>query len=197
MVIVYGTRTAGQVDVVQGRFSVATEFFHIMWLPLIPVASRVIVDRKVADKHGLALPPGQPPDDEESPPAPQSGESSGPAGPTDRPKQTDTDDLDTDTREVRFDIPMSGKSVLLGYLRGWGFWLAIVLGFLGGMLALMSGEDEEAARMFPGFLYVAGGALVVALGSYYGPWNRATPRRARELCDAIGMDPGTLPNELR
>ena len=199
MVIVFGTCTAVQADVVDGRFSVATEFLHVMWLPLVPVASRVIVDRKVADKYGLARPTDMPPDEDEpaEPPAEDAAPPQ-PAGPVDLAEQTQSEaPPDTDTREVRYTIPMRGRSVLLGYLRGWGFWLAIVLGFLGGMLAIMSGEDAEARRMFPNFLYVAGGALVVAFGSYYGPWNRATPQRAQQLCEAIGMDPKTLPEELR
>ncbi len=175
MVIVFGTLTAGQVDVVDKRFSVATEFFHIMWLPLVPVGSRVVVDQKVAKRFGLL-------DEPVEAPAPDAD-----AGDSDEP----VDD------EVRFPIGLSGKSVLLGYLRGWGFWVGITMGILGGMLALMSGDDAEAKAMYPGFLIAAGVALVAAMGSYYGPWNRATPRRAKHLCEAIGMDPGTLPNELR
>ena len=185
MFVVFGTLTAGQVDVVDKRFSVATEFFHIMWFLIAPVGTQVIVDRKVAKRFGLLdnetieTPPAEPPDD-----------------------INDSDDADQAADEpvedeVRFPIGMSGKSVLLGYLRGWGFWLGIVLGFLGGMLALMSGDDPEAKRMYPGFLLAAGICLVTAMASYYGPWNRATPRRANQICDAIGMDPGTLPNELR
>lgn len=179
MFVVFGTLTAGQVDVVDKRFSVATEFFHIMWFPLAPVGTQVIVDRKVAKRFGLLDPaaeqaPAEPADDE---------------GPDVEPEPVED--------EVRFPIGLSGKSVLLGYLRGWGFWLGIVLGFLGGMLALMSGDDAEAKSMYPGFLLAAGICLVTAMASYYGPWNRATPRRAIDICEAIGMDPTTLPNELR
>lgn len=179
MYVVYGTLTAGQVDVVDKRFSVATEFFHLMWFPVFPVATRVIVDRKVAKRYGLSdqgptAPPGEA-DDE----------------PADSEASEQTDD------EVQFPIPMSGKSVLLGYLRGWGFWVGLFTAFFGGMLALMSRDDPEAAQMYPGFLWTAGICLAGAMGSYYGPWNRARPARARDLCVAIGMDPKTLPNELR
>ena len=87
--------------------------------------------------------------------------------------------------------------MLLGYLRGCGFWLALLCGFLGGMLWLMSGSDPEASGMYPGFLWVALGAFAVAMGSYYGPWNTARPRRALELCKAAGPDPAILPEGLR
>ena len=53
MVVVFGTLTAGQVDVVDKRFSVATEFFHIMWFPIAPVGTQVIMDRKVAKRFGM------------------------------------------------------------------------------------------------------------------------------------------------
>ena len=186
MFVVFGTLTAGQVDVVDKRFSVATEFFHIMWFPLLPVATQVIVDRKVAKRFGLL----------EAKAGPPSSEADDDVDATDAPGDEPNADEPVDD-EVRFPISLSGKSVLLGYLRGWGFWLGIVLGFLGGMLALMSGDDAEAKSMYPGFLLAAGICLVTAMASYYGPWNRATPRRAIDICEAIGMDPTTLPNELR
>ena len=35
------------------------------------------------------------------------------------------------------------------------------------------------------------------MASYYGPWNRATPQRATQLCEAVGLDPATLPDKYR
>ena len=193
MFIPFGILTAGQADVVDKRFSVATEFFHIFWVAFLPVGSCVIVDRPVAKRFGLA-----PPTEAGADSAAHAGATPPEQAPAADDAQGDDQELDEqDAQEYRYPIPMSFKSVVLGYLRAWGFWITVAMGFLGGMLALMSGEDPEAAQMYPGFLIAAGIGLVVAIGSYYGPWNRATPRRALDLCDAIGMDPQRLPNDLR
>lgn len=184
MVVVFGTITCGQADVVDKRFSVATEFFHVMWFPLIPTGSCVVFDQQAPEMVLAPL---------------RSDESVGvDASPSDKAEQAEPHP-GGDDQEIRIPIPMSGKSVLLGYLRGWGFWLTLVCGFLGGMLWLMSrgGSDPEAAAMFPGFLITAGLGMTLAMGSYYGPWNRATPRRANELCQAVGLDPATLPDKYR
>ena len=184
MIVVFGTLTCGQADVVDKRFSVATEFFHIMWFPLIPTGGCVVFDQQTPKKI-LAKVRSDESDETEPEPAEET--------------QAAESSSDGDDQELRIPIPMSGKSVLLGYIRGWGFWLTLFCGFLGGMLWLMSlgGSDPEAAGMFPGFLITAGAGLVLAMGSYYGPWNRATPQRANELCQAVGLDPDTLPNEYR
>ena len=179
MLIFYGTVMCGQADVVKNHFSVGTEFFQILYFPIFPLGSYVVFDQAAPKRvrQSMEL-------EEEVKDAADAG---------DEPSESDQED------ERRFRIPMSGKSVLLGYIRGWGFWLAVFCGFLGGMLWLMSrsGDDPEAAEMFPGFLWVAGVGLVIAMASYYGPWNTASPRRAKQLCEATGMDTGTLPKELR
>jgi len=177
MVIFWGISTCGQVDVVPKRFSVATEFFHIMYFPLLPVRSCVIFDQRPPEDASEVTPPAE---GTQEAPAAAPEAANAPA-----------------EKEIRIRIPMSGKSVLLGYLRGWGFWLAVVCGFLGGMLWLMSGSDPEAAAMYPGFLWVALGGFIVAMASYYGPWNTASPARALGLCKAAGLDPAVLPDELR
>ena len=46
MLVIFGTMTCGQADVADKRFSVATEFFHIMWFPLFPTASLVVFDQQ-------------------------------------------------------------------------------------------------------------------------------------------------------
>lgn len=40
--IVFGTRLFGKVDEVPGYFFVATDFFHIWYLPLIPLGSHLV-----------------------------------------------------------------------------------------------------------------------------------------------------------
>jgi len=187
VIIVFGTKLYGQADVIDKRCSVATEFFHILWAPVIPLGSFAVFDQG-APKRIVDSLRGAPADL----PAADAGE---------EPAEPDADaepgaDSEPD-EELRIRIPMSGKSVLLGYLRGWGFWLTVFCGLLGGVLLLMSRTDKEAAGMFPGFLITAGVAFVLAMASYYGPWNRANPARAGRLCEATGMDPATLPNEYR
>jgi hypothetical protein len=203
MFIPFGTLTSGQVDVVDKSFSVATEFFHIMWFPIFPTRSCVIVDKHLAKRFGLQPPEKITPywqDDGGDADEADENDAAATTKAADQSAET-TGEPETDEQqsaeEYRYQIPMRGRSVLVGYLRGWGFWLGIFLGFLGGMLALMSGDDPEAAQMYPGFLIAAGCSLAVAFASYYGPWNRAAPQRAVELCKTIGMDPQRLPNELR
>ena len=43
---VFGTRLFGQVDRVAGLFSVRTRFFHINFVPLVPLASYLIFEEK-------------------------------------------------------------------------------------------------------------------------------------------------------
>ncbi len=44
MVYIFGTRTFGKVDRVPGLFFVTTKFFHINFLPLIPLGSFVVLE---------------------------------------------------------------------------------------------------------------------------------------------------------
>ena len=194
MVILYGTIMCGQADVVEKRFSVATQFVHVFYCPLLPIGSRVVIDDRAPKHIRQSLePPKAPEDASEADEQPADEQVADEQAADEKP----ADEQGAD--ELRIGISMCWKSVLLGYLRGWGFWLTVFCGFLGGMLWLMSvtDSDAEAAGMFPGFLWTAGVALVVAMASYYGPWNRASPARARQLCEEIGLDPATLPNELR
>lgn len=47
--IIYGTRTYGRVDQIQDLGAVETKFFHVFWVPLIPVGSFFVFD----DDEGL------------------------------------------------------------------------------------------------------------------------------------------------
>jgi hypothetical protein len=50
--IVFGVRLFGKAEIVPGVFFIATRFFHICFIPLIPMQSFVIL----ADGEGAALP---------------------------------------------------------------------------------------------------------------------------------------------
>ena len=41
MIIVWGTKLYGKVDEVPGMFHVATRFFHLWYIPLVPLSSAV------------------------------------------------------------------------------------------------------------------------------------------------------------
>jgi hypothetical protein len=43
MIFVYGKRLFGRVDQVQGVFEIGTQFFHIWFVPLIPMASYIVL----------------------------------------------------------------------------------------------------------------------------------------------------------
>jgi len=50
--IVFGTRLFGWVDGIEGEGMVATRFFHVMFVPLVPMGSVFMVD----DDRGVQLP---------------------------------------------------------------------------------------------------------------------------------------------
>jgi hypothetical protein len=55
MVVVYGTGLYGRVDTVPGAFSVATKFFHIFWVPLLPLGSHIVVDETDDGWQGVPI----------------------------------------------------------------------------------------------------------------------------------------------
>jgi 4-amino-4-deoxy-L-arabinose transferase-like glycosyltransferase len=58
MIIVWGTRFCGRVDQVPGFFHVATRFFHVYYVPLIPLSSYLIYDgtESEAGFRGVSIP---------------------------------------------------------------------------------------------------------------------------------------------
>ena len=56
MVIVWGSRLYGKVDVVPGFFHVATRFGHVYYLPLIPTQSFVVLGQSGDQFRGVAIP---------------------------------------------------------------------------------------------------------------------------------------------
>src|SRR5688572_32226032 len=56
MVIISGVRFAGKVDAVPRVGHVATRFFHVYWIPLIPVGTYLVTEEKGDDFKGFLLP---------------------------------------------------------------------------------------------------------------------------------------------
>jgi hypothetical protein len=54
--IVFGTRLFGKVDAVPGMFHVATKFFHINFLPLVPTGSWLVVEQDGSRWRGVEIP---------------------------------------------------------------------------------------------------------------------------------------------
>ena len=44
MIVIYGWKTYGKVDRVPNLFYVCTQFFHVYWVPLIPLRSYVVLE---------------------------------------------------------------------------------------------------------------------------------------------------------
>jgi hypothetical protein len=53
MIIHFGTQMYGKVDHVPGLFHVGTRFFHVWFIPLIPVGSFLMLDNK--QNQGMAI----------------------------------------------------------------------------------------------------------------------------------------------
>jgi hypothetical protein len=56
MIFIWGFRLFGRVDEVPGIFHVATKFFHIWYIPLIPTGSRLVLGKTPAGTLGLPVP---------------------------------------------------------------------------------------------------------------------------------------------
>jgi len=55
MVILFGTRLFGRVDRVPGALCVATQFFHIMLIPLLPTGSFIVAsDGRATPAEGIS-----------------------------------------------------------------------------------------------------------------------------------------------
>lgn len=55
MFLVYGSRTYGHVDFIDGVGNVATEFGHIFWFPLFPKESILVTDKKWNRVEGIPI----------------------------------------------------------------------------------------------------------------------------------------------
>lgn len=58
MFVIHGQVLYGKVDRVRGLFYVATRFFHVYWVPLVPLASYLILEQatKARKPAGLKIP---------------------------------------------------------------------------------------------------------------------------------------------
>jgi hypothetical protein len=55
MVLTYGTRYVGTIAKTKSGLSIATLFFHIMWIPLVPVSSALVRDGEPVGGMPLSL----------------------------------------------------------------------------------------------------------------------------------------------
>ena len=56
MLIIYGSKLYGKVDVVPGLFHVETKFGHLWYIPLIPVESYVVLQKTSNGFNGVRIP---------------------------------------------------------------------------------------------------------------------------------------------
>lgn len=56
MIFIFGTRLFGRVDAVPGRFHVATEFYHVQFLPIVPMQSWLITRQEGGSWEGVKIP---------------------------------------------------------------------------------------------------------------------------------------------
>ncbi len=144
MIIIWGTRMAGTCDRVGKMFYVRSRFFHVWYIPLIPVATYVVI-------HG-------------------SEGGSGFQG-----KQ----------------IPMSGKSILFGWLRT-GAILGGVAGLVGLFFSALGWSERGPVMLGPlltSVVVVAASVLVYWACEYF---SHASRDRARELGEYLGIDADRL-----
>jgi hypothetical protein len=139
MVIISGVRFAGKIDAVPRVGHVATRFFHLYWIPLIPLGTFLVTSEKDDDFTG-------------------------------------------------FPLPLSGKSILIGWLRtaGWiGLTAAVALAFMA------AGEKQYGwAGAAAAVGAIAAGLLLVLYR--LSIFTRASYERASELARQIGLSPEQL-----
>lgn len=138
MIIIWGTRLFGRVDEVPGLFHVATRFFHLWYIPLIPLGSSLILSKEGNSYRGM-------------------------------------------------DISLSGKSVLIAWLRVGLILGTLVLGFVG--LVLLA-ATARGGSIWPG-IGVEVLAVICLVGAILA-WTtkglcHASYERAVQLAERAGM----------
>jgi len=56
MIFIFGVRLFGKVDVVPGRFHVATEFYHIQFVPIVPMQTWLVLEENGDGWQGVKIP---------------------------------------------------------------------------------------------------------------------------------------------
>jgi hypothetical protein len=56
MLIIYGSRLFGKVDVVPGLFHVETRFGHLWYIPLVPIESFIVFNKSGDSWNGVNIP---------------------------------------------------------------------------------------------------------------------------------------------
>jgi hypothetical protein len=163
MTVVFGTHLLGKIDAVPGYFYVATKCAHFCMFPLFPMQTYVVLDGSYRPL--------------------QAGPGGGAQGFTGAGGQIGME-------WTGVPIPLSGKSVLMAYLRP----LCVLAMVIGGCIygILMAGSRNNAKEA-PVGLAIALPALAVLLFTYlYGGITRASRRRATELGQILGLDTKTM-----
>src|SRR5205809_786095 len=140
MIIIWGQRLAGKVDRVPGLFYVTTQFFHLYYVPLIPLKTYVVIEGT------------------------EEGDGFKGVG-----------------------VPMSGKSVLIGWLRS-----ALVLGIIASVIFAAIAAFEFADKQNHGAmetLLISLAQLAACVLLYWIAWNfsRASYQRAMDLGEKLGI----------
>src|SRR5438045_7725775 len=134
MVVITGVRLAGKVDAVPRVGHVATRFFHLYYVPLIPLGTFLVINEKDENAGGIPL-------------------------------------------------PLSGKSIVVGWLRT-AAWLALVGA---GVLAIMAAADRKPH--VAGVMVVGAVLAAVFLAVLYRlrSITHATYDRAMEIARGAGL----------
>jgi len=56
MIVVWGSKLYGKTDEVPGIFHVATKFWHLWYLPLIPMGTCLVLDETSDESRGVRIP---------------------------------------------------------------------------------------------------------------------------------------------
>lgn len=140
MVVIFGTRLLGETDAVPGVFYVATKFFHIDFLPLIPLSTYIVLKRRFRSFQGI-------------------------------------------------EIPLSGKSIAVAWLRAIGMIGVFITGIWSILIFSDEGLSAAFLALFGAFLIAS---LVASFLFCHGYTRNASYERACELASKLGPVAGPV-----